>query len=106
LVRAGLPEPLVNPEVSTPGAERRLFGDLVYPDFRVIVEYDGEQHRTDPRQYAADVARLEALAVAGWFVVRVLAHDLRDPAALTGRIARVMHGRGWRPPRSELHLLR
>ncbi len=105
LVRAGLPEPLVNPDVSVPGSDGRLFGDLVYPEYHVIVEYDGEQHRTDRRRYAADVARLEALAGAGWFVVRVLGHDLGDPSALARRVARAIHSRGWRPPRSRLHLL-
>jgi len=106
LTRAGLPEPLVNAEVSAPGSAVRRFGDLVYPAQYVIVEYDGEQHRTDSRRYAADVARLDALALAGWFVIRVLAHDLADANALARRVARVIHDRGWQQPRSKLQLLR
>jgi len=106
LVAAGLPEPLVNAEITVPGHPRRIFGDLVYQRYLVLVEYDGEQHRFDGRQYAADVERLEALAFAGWLVVRVLAHDLRDPERVARRVARALHNRGWRPPRSKLQLLR
>lgn len=103
LVRAGLPKPLVNLEVG--GSERRIFGDLVYPDCRVIVEYDGRHHRA-PSQYAADIVRLERLASDSWSVIRVVAEHLDDPAAVAARVARALVARGWRPPRSKLHLLR
>lgn len=106
LVAAGLPEPLVNAEIIVPGHPRRIFGDLVYQRYLVLVEYDGEQHRVDSRQYAADVERLEALAIAGWLVVRVLANDLRDPERVARRVAGALHPRGWRPSRSKLQLLR
>jgi hypothetical protein len=39
----------------------------------VAVEYDGEQHRTDPERYARDIARLEELQRKGWIVIRVIA---------------------------------
>jgi hypothetical protein len=71
LARAGLPEPEVNAIVSRLG-ERVRFGDLVFVEWHVIVEYDGEHHRTSARQYAEDVARLEQLARAGWTVIRVI----------------------------------
>lgn len=44
---------------------------------KVGVEYDGEQHFTNPDDYANDIARLEFLANAGWRIVRVSARQLR-----------------------------
>jgi very-short-patch-repair endonuclease len=41
----------------------------------VAVEYDGDQHRTDRRQYVKDIRRLEMLEHRGWIVVRVVAED-------------------------------
>ncbi len=40
---AGLPEPQVNPEVRDGGFRTRL--DLVHPDLKLVIEYDGQQHR-------------------------------------------------------------
>jgi len=95
LVRARLPEPDINRMVSAPG-ERVRFGDLVYWEWRVVVEYDGEHHRRNERQYAADVARLEELARAGWTVIRVLRSHFADEAAIIARVVRALSDRGWR----------
>jgi very-short-patch-repair endonuclease len=46
-----------------------------WEDLMVAVEYDGEQHRTDRRQYTWDVRRLELLERLGGIVVRVVAGD-------------------------------
>ena len=71
LGRHGLPEPEVNYAI-VDGASRFIgFGDLAYPDVRVVVEYDGDHHRTDPLQYAADVDRHWRIQNAGWTIVRV-----------------------------------
>ena len=43
----------------------------------VGVEYDGEQHFTNPDDYANDIERLEFLAGKGWKIVRVSARQLR-----------------------------
>jgi hypothetical protein len=99
LVRGGLPEPRVNPVVSAPGALPQRFGDLVYEQWRVIVEYDGHQHRLNRQQYASDIERLEQLAAEGWLVIRVLAEHLLDAAAVVARVAAALETRGWRPKR-------
>lgn len=70
LAAAGLPEPEVNGEIRDAGGRFLALGDLVFRGYRVLAEYDGEQHRTDGRQYGRDVDRLEDLAAAGWRVVR------------------------------------
>ena len=76
LARAGLPAPEVNPELV--GIRRRWThrADLVYRDRRVIVEYDGDQHRTSTRQYELDIRRFDDFADDGWRVVRIRAHGL------------------------------
>ncbi len=47
------------------------FGDLVDVERRVLLEYDGQQHRLDDAQYGRDVDRLDDLARLGWRVIRV-----------------------------------
>jgi hypothetical protein len=47
--------------------------DMGWEDIMVAVEYDGDHHRTDPEQYAKDIARLEKLQRKGWIVIRVIA---------------------------------
>lgn len=69
IVRAGLPEPNVNHVIHA--AERSHHADLAYPTARIAIEYDGEQHRTDDRQYRVDIDRLSSIQDAGWRVVRV-----------------------------------
>jgi very-short-patch-repair endonuclease len=71
LVSAGLPEPAVNYQILGHGGQVAAHGDLVYPEARLVVEYDGEQHRTDARQYHLDVDRLWRIRSLGWEVVRL-----------------------------------
>lgn len=67
--------------------------DLGFEEVRVAVEYEGYYH-FDPEQAARDAARLAALEAAGWVVIRVYAHDLRDIDAVVQRIRRVLIERG------------
>lgn len=70
LVLAGLPEPRCN--VAVGDAERRIAEvDLLYDPYRLVVEYEGEQHRTDGWQWSVDIERAEALAAAGYTLIRV-----------------------------------
>jgi very-short-patch-repair endonuclease len=48
-----------------------------YREFKVGVEYDGEQRWTDPRRRAHDIDRHAELAALGWVIVRVSADILR-----------------------------
>jgi very-short-patch-repair endonuclease len=71
LVRDGLPRPTTQIKVG----RRRV--DMGWPECQVGVEYDGEQHWTDPRRHAEDIERLEFLAGQGWLIIRVSARQLR-----------------------------
>lgn len=94
VLRAGLPEPEPN-GVITLGDGRSTHGDLVFRRYRVLLEYDGEHHLTDPVQWARDVARLNDLADAGWLVIRVTKTMPR--AEIIARTERALRQRGWRP---------
>ncbi len=96
MLDAGLPEPEVNVEIGD--AHGRFLGraDLVYRRWRVIVEYDGDQHRTSTRQFDRDVVRLEGFAAAGWTVVRVLGRSFfTEREACLARIGRALRAAGW-----------
>jgi len=85
-----LPEPEVNADVFHRG-EWLGRVDLRFPAQRVILEYEGEHHLTDPAQWAADIARADRLTEAGWRVIRVTKADLFDrPLALLHRIRRAV----------------
>lgn len=96
LVRSGLPEPEVNRDVHD--STGRFIGraDLLYPKWRTIVEYDGEQHRTSSTQYARDVVRVEQFHAAKWNRVGVRKDDLFRAASRTvDRVSRALRDHGW-----------
>lgn len=96
LGRAGLPEPEVN--VDLHDAYGRLLGrgDLVYRQWRVLVEYDGRQHAESVTQFERDADRWHAFAEAGWEVVRVLRHHLNGPHPVAlDRVRAALTRGGW-----------
>ena len=93
LVRGGLPEPELNAAI--PLLRRVVHGDLVYREQRVLLEYEGDQHRTDGWQWAHDLERYNDLAEAGWLTIR--ASKTMTDAEVVARAARALRARGWRP---------
>jgi very-short-patch-repair endonuclease len=85
LSSAGVPPPCVQAELHD--ASGRVLGraDLYYPDQRLVVEYDGDNHRD---RLASDLRRQNALWNAGYHILRFTAADLRAPASV---IALVRH---------------
>lgn len=75
LIEAGFPRPATQIPVLGPSGNPRYYLDMGWEEFMVAVEYDGEQHRTDNRQYRDDIARSEYLDGLGWRRIRVLAGD-------------------------------
>jgi hypothetical protein len=51
--------------------------DMGWPQIRVSVEYDGDQHRTDRATYVNDMRRAELIDRLGWVNVRVVKEDRR-----------------------------
>jgi len=80
LVDAGLPRPEVNVNIYDGDGEFLARADLLFRCARVVVEYEGDHHRTDRAQFAHDVRRGSRLAAAGYRVLRFTAADvLRRP---------------------------
>lgn len=77
LIDAGLPKPTTQIPVSEGW---RLVGllDMGWEDYMVALEYDGDQHRTDRRQFVKDIDRLRKLSNLGWTVIRVVAEHRPD----------------------------
>lgn len=90
VVRAGFPEPEPNGPIQLPGG-RTTHGDLVFRRQRTILEYDGDRHRTDRRRFRRDVDRLNALAMAGWLVIRI--HGDTPPAQVIDLLRAALDGR-------------
>lgn len=89
LVDHGLPEPDVQVPVVTAAGLRHA--DLGYPDARLLLEYQGDHHRTDRRQWLEDLTRVQLLQDAGYDVMVVGAADIvPDSAALAGRVRRAL----------------
>jgi very-short-patch-repair endonuclease len=76
LLDAGLPIPEVNAKVYDAFGQFLARADLLFRAAKVIVEYDGDQHRVSREQFAIDVGRGSELAAAGYLVLRFTASDL------------------------------
>ncbi|WP_310773279.1 endonuclease domain-containing protein [Mycobacterium sp. Z3061] len=72
LIEAGFPTPRTQIPVLGRDGFPRYFLDMGWEDILLAVEYDGDQHWTNPAQHASDVDRLEYLNRMGWTVVRVV----------------------------------
>jgi Protein of unknown function (DUF559) len=84
LIDAGLPRPQT--QIPVLGAEGIpvAYLDMGWPERLLAVEYDGDQHRSDRRQYVKDIRRTETLERLGWTVVRIVAED--SPANTLRRV--------------------
>lgn len=96
VVAAGIPEPEVNVDVLDADGGWLCRPDLSWPQVRVALEYDGDDHlRRDRRR--KDLARREALDRAGWRIVVALAEDLSTyRARLVRRVEDALHDQGLR----------
>lgn len=73
LINAGFPRPVTQIRVT----DGRLVAylDMGWEEPMVALEYDGDQHRTDRRQYVNDIRRAEMVDRLGWRVIRVVNED-------------------------------
>ncbi|WIB00713.1 DUF559 domain-containing protein [Curtobacterium sp. MCBA15_012] len=76
IVRAGLPEPELQVEITD--AAGRFVGrvDFAYRQQRIVIEYEGDHHRTDQQQWEHDLRRHRAFAALGWSVLRWTRQDV------------------------------
>ena len=98
MMRAGLPEPELNVDIFSESGTFLGRGDSLFRDFRVIAEYDGEQHRTDSVQYNRDMLRIEGFIRNKWMPIRVRKGQLfGDPMAAVARVEAALRDAGWHP---------
>ncbi len=97
LVLAGLPTPECN---LTLGTDQYPIGtvDLVYEEFKVLLEYEGDQHRVDRGQWNIDIDRTEEFTAEGYLVIRVTAQRMRRPRQLVGKVFLALRQRGYLGP--------
>ncbi len=96
-VLCGLPEPECNIDL---GDDWFFLGrvDLYLRRWGIVVEYEGDQHRSDPGQFQYDIGRYEELTAAGYLVVRITKVAMRDPRQVATRIYRALVSRGYDDP--------
>jgi very-short-patch-repair endonuclease len=95
LVLAGLPEPVVNYKVYWENGKVRYRFDLSYPEFRIVVEYDGRQHRADLEQWDHDIERSEWFDDDGWRHVPVFSWGIyKRPDRTLERVRKALGSRG------------
>lgn len=77
LIRKGFPRPRTQIPVYDSTGYAVAYLDMGWDDIKVAVEYEGDHHRTDRRQFHHDIRRYEEIAELGWITVRVTAEDSR-----------------------------
>ncbi|MFD1825580.1 MULTISPECIES: DUF559 domain-containing protein [Mumia] len=105
LVFARLPEPNPNPDILDNLGRFVARCDLVYWDYRVIVEYDGAWHERSKKQRARDRTRREALERLGWTVIVVLEDDLTNKKAIVWRVYGALRDNGYEGPRPHFNAM-
>ena len=91
LIRAGFPRPRTQIPVISADGRRRYFLDMGWEDLKLAVEYDGDQHRVDPAQFAHDILRSEDLDELEWTRIRVVKSN--SASDVLGRVSRAYSAR-------------
>lgn len=87
LIRAGFPAPRTQIPVYDEYGQLVAELDMGWEDIKLAVEYEGDHHRTDRRQFNKDIRRAEALADLGWSHIRVTIEDTEG--GIIGRVSAV-----------------
>lgn len=86
VIEAGYPRPTTQIPVLSADGRRRYYLDMGWGDRLLAIEYDGDHHRHDPKQFAHDIVRSEDLDELGWKRVRVVKRS--GEADIRRRLAR------------------
>lgn len=95
LIDDGYPRPQTQIPVYGDYGELIAVLDMGWADLKIAVEYEGDHHRTDRRQFNRDIARFDALSDLGWIVIRVTAAD--TSGGVRGRVATAWSRRATSP---------
>lgn len=95
LVFARLPEPECNKGIFDQNGRFLARGDLIYFDWKVLVEYDGWQHERDAKQRQRDRERREQLEAKGWRVIVITSEDLKRKKEIPWRVYGALRDHGY-----------
>lgn len=93
LVAGRIPEAELNAPIAERGTGRYLGApDFVWRQQRVVLEYEGDGHRIEKRQFRQDILRYDDLMADGWRVLRATGDDLTTDGRkrLVVRVARAL----------------
>lgn len=90
IVLSGLPRPVAQRGIADHRARIVAWVDLAYPERRIAIEYDGEEHFT-PRRSMRDTYRYTRLVDLGWRVYRYRARDVYgQPERIVAELRRAL----------------
>lgn len=92
IVEAGLPVPVPQVEIFDEYGRFIARGDLVYPELKIVIEYDGAHHLTRQAQ-ARDAQRRGLLGVEGWLIVTLVPADVHHPRLLVRKVTAALAAR-------------
>ncbi|MDQ5972971.1 MAG: hypothetical protein QG661_180 [Actinomycetota bacterium] len=88
----GLPAPSVNLVIRDDAGQFLARCDLGYEEWRIAIEYDGEVHGLE-EQRRYDATRRTLLRSHDWYVVEVIADDLRMPQRAIAKVRAALRSR-------------
>jgi hypothetical protein len=94
-IDAGFPKPTTQVPIVVGRGKVVCVADMGWEEFMVLVQYDGDQHRTNRKVYVKDVRVMRKLARLDVIVIRVIKED-RDEDIIE-RAWTAMVSRGWKP---------
>jgi hypothetical protein len=96
VIDAGFPRPATQIPVSD--GYTTAFVDMGWDEPKIGLEYDGDQHRSDRRQFVWDIGRHEMFNRLDWLMIRVVKEHSR--AFILQRVRDAFSLRGQRLPKS------
>ncbi|SEO95651.1 hypothetical protein [Trujillonella endophytica] len=93
LLTSELPDPVPQVPVHDRRGNEVAHGDLGYPQWRVLLEYEGAHH-ADADTFGTDIDRYSLMAADGWLALRFAKRHLNRPTVLD-RTRRALMSRGW-----------
>ncbi|KJQ55106.1 hypothetical protein [Microbacterium sp. SA39] len=91
----GLPDPLLDAEIRDEHGRLLGISEIVYPEFRTVVEIEGDHHRTSRAQWHRDIEKYRAYVDAGWHVERLTSVHVRNSRHGLSIVAAALAKRGW-----------
>ena len=93
---AGLPTPELDHEVRAPGGQLLGISEFFYREYNLVVEVEGDHHRTDRIQWDRDIDKYRAYNDVGVGVERLTARHIRgDNPRCVDVVRSALRRRGW-----------